>query len=189
LPDIDNLKGWDMFGEILKFWFEEINPSQWWKKDDDFDKLIVDRFSETHAGAACCELYEWRVSARGRLAEIIVLDQFSRNMFRGSPRAFANDPLALALSQEAISANADKALSPAERSFLYMPFMHSESLKIHEVAVGLFKQTGIQSSLDFELRHKRIIEQFGRYPHRNSILGRKSTEQEIEFLNQPGSGF
>lgn len=178
-----------MYRAILKFWFEEINPSQWWAKDDDFDKLIIARFSEIHAKATCCELFEWRANAKGRLAEIIVLDQFSRNMFRGSPCAFANDPLALALSQEAISANADKALSPTERSFLYMPFMHSESLKIHEVAMNLYKEAGIQNNLDFEVKHKRIIEMFGRYPHRNSILGRQSTEKEVEFLKQPGSGF
>jgi uncharacterized protein (DUF924 family) len=110
-------------------------------------------------------------------------------MFRGTPRSFFNDPLALALSQEALSNGADKLLGPQERSFLYMPFMHSESLKIHEVATDLFRQNGIQGSFDFELKHKSIIERFGRYPHRNSILGRASTAEEIEFLKLPGSGF
>jgi uncharacterized protein (DUF924 family) len=178
-----------MYRKILRFWFEEIDQSQWWVKNDDFDKLIIERFSEVHAKATRCELFEWRVNAKGRLAEIIVLDQFSRNMFRGSPLAFANDSLALALSQEAISAKADKVLSPIERSFLYMPFMHSESLKIHEVAMDLYQKNGNQNNLDFELKHKQIIEKFDRYPHRNSILGRESTEEEIEFLKQPGSGF
>jgi uncharacterized protein (DUF924 family) len=178
-----------MYREILRFWFEEIDQSQWWAKDDDFDKLIIERFSEVHVKATRCELFEWRVNAKGRLAEIIVLDQFPRNMFRGSPLAFANDSLSLALSQEAISAKADKVLSPIERSFLYMPFMHSESLKIHEVAMDLYQKNGIQNNLDFELKHKQIIEKFDRYPHRNSILGRESTEEEIEFLKQPGSGF
>lgn len=178
-----------MYREILKFWFNEVNPSQWWEKDNDFDKLIIEKFSEAHASAKCCELFEWRESAEGRLAEIIVLDQFSRNMFRDSPLSFANDPLALALSQEAISSGVNSALSPLERSFLYMPFMHSESLKIHGVAVELYKNNGIQHSLDFEIKHKNIIEKFGRYPHRNAILGRESTEEEIEFLKQPGSGF
>ena len=178
-----------MYREILRFWFEEIDQSQWWAKDDDFDKLIIGRFSEVHAKATHCELFEWRVDAKGRLAEIIVLDQFSRNMFRGSALAFANDSLALALSQEAISSKADKVLSPIERSFLYMPFMHSESLVIHEVAIDLFQKNGIKNNLDFELRHKQIIEKFGRYPHRNGILGRESTTEEIEFLKQPGSGF
>jgi uncharacterized protein (DUF924 family) len=178
-----------MYSEVLKFWFEEIDPSQWWKKDDAFDKSIIDRFADIHAMASRCELFGWRTAARGRLAEIIVLDQFSRNMFRGSPLSFAQDPLALALAQEAISTRADKALSPVERSFLYMPFMHSESLKMHEVAMDLFRDNGMPSSLDFEIRHKQIIERFGRYPHRNNILGRESTAEEIEFLKQPGSGF
>jgi uncharacterized protein (DUF924 family) len=178
-----------MYREILQFWFEEIEPAQWWKKDDDFDKLIIERFSDIHTKATRCELFEWRNDDLGRLAEIIVIDQFSRNMFRGSPLSFAHDPLALALSQEAVSARADETLSPAERNFLYMPFMHSESLKIHEVAMALFRNKGTQSSIDFEIKHKRIIERFGRYPHRNSVLGRESTAEEIEFLKQPGSGF
>jgi len=110
-------------------------------------------------------------------------------MFRDTPLAFSNDQFALALSQEAVSSGADKLLGPQERSFLYMPFMHSESLKIHEVATDLFRQNGVQSSLGFELKHKSIIERFGRYPHRNSILGRASTSEEIEFLKLPGSGF
>lgn len=118
-----------------------------------------------------------------------MLDQFSRNMFRNSPLSFAHDALSLALAQEAISVGADKSLNQAERSFLYMPFMHSESLKIHEIATRLFRDNGNQSSLDFELKHKAIIERFGHYPHRNSILGRESTVEEIEFLKQPGSGF
>jgi uncharacterized protein (DUF924 family) len=178
-----------MFEDILKFWFEETEPAQWWKKDENFDRTIVERFSEIHHRAARCELFEWRQTAQGRLAEIIVLDQFSRNMFRGSPLAFACDPLALALAQEAVAAGADQSLNQVERSFLYMPFMHSESLKIHEIAMGLFQQNGNPNNLDFEFRHKAIIERFGRYPHRNAILGRPSTDEEIEFLKQPGSGF
>lgn len=178
-----------MYQDILKFWFEETEPAQWWKKDENLDRIIIERFSELHRRAARCELFEWRKDARGRLAEIIVLDQFSRNMFRDSPLSFAHDALALALSQEAVSAGADKALNPVERSFLYMPFMHSESMKIHEVAVELFRRNGLEGNFDYELKHKAIIERFGRYPHRNAILGRESTQDEIEFLKQPGSGF
>ena len=178
-----------MHEQVLRFWFEEIQPAQWWKKDEAFDALIATRFSSLHASAARCELYAWRGSARGRLAEIIVLDQFSRNIYRDQPASFANDPLALALAQEAIAAGADRELSPAENSFLYMPLMHSESLAIHEVALRLFEANGSKNSLDFELRHKRVIEQFGRYPHRNAILRRVSTADEIEFLKLPGSGF
>ena len=97
--------------------------------------------------------------------------------------------MSLTLSQEAVACGADDALTAVQRSFLYMPFMHSESLKIHEVAVALFKKNGIQSNLDFEFSHKEIIERFGRYPHRNDILGRQSTAEEVEFLKQPGAGF
>lgn len=178
-----------MYQGILKFWFEEIEPKQWWVKDSELDRLIIDRFSEVHARAARCELSGWREKAEGRLAEIIVLDQFSRNMFRGSALAFAYDSLGLALAQEAISAGADQILSPIERNFIYMPFMHSESLQIHEEAVDLFRRNGLQGNLDYELKHKEIIERFGRYPHRNKALGRESTAEELEFLKQPGSGF
>lgn len=178
-----------MHREILKFWFEETAPAQWWKQDENFDRIIIERFSALHAAAARCELYAWRREPDGRLAEIIILDQFSRNMFRDTPRAFAQDPLALALAQEAVAAGADQALDPAGRGFLYMPYMHSESLKIHEVATALFRANANAGQLDFELRHKAIIERYGRYPHRNRILGRESTAEEIEFLKQPGSGF
>ena len=175
--------------EIFKFWFEEIKPSQWFTKDDSFDQLIADRFSDVHSRAVRCELYDWRENAQGRLAEIIVLDQFSRNMFRKSPLAFKNDPLALVLSQEAISLGMHKLLTPVERSFMYLPFMHSESIKIHEIAVHLYSQPGMESNLEWEIKHKNIIEKFGRYPHRNEVFGRKSTEQELEFLKGPGSSF
>ena len=178
-----------MHQEILKFWFEELEPKQWWVKDFELDQLIIARFSEIHDRAARCEFAGWRKNASGRLAEIIVLDQFSRNMFRGSPLSFAYDPLALALSQEAISAGADQLLSPVERNFIYMPFMHSESLQIHEEAVELFRRNGQQGNFEYELKHKAIIERFGRYPHRNEVLGRASTEAELEFLQQPGSSF
>ena len=178
-----------MYQEVLDFWFKEIEPAQWWKKSDEFDQLITDRFADLHTKAVQCELYEWRKNAFGRLAEIIVLDQFSRNMFRGASRSFTYDSLALALSQEAIYCQADQQLNSAEKAFLYMPYMHSESLFIHEVAVGLFNQEGMESNLDFEIKHKKIIEKFGRYPHRNDILDRKSTPEEIAFLQKPGSSF
>ena len=177
------------YREVLDFWFEEIEPAAWWKKDEAFDALLRERFLGLHTKAAAGELFGWREHAEGRLAEIIVLDQFSRNMFRDSSRAFACDPMALALSQEAISRGADRALTALQRSFLYLPFMHSESLKIHEIAVELYQHNGIENNLDFELRHKAIIERFGRYPHRNAVLGRQSTPEELEFLNQPGSSF
>ncbi len=175
--------------DVLQFWFEEIDSRYWWKKDVQFDQLISDRFGETHKQAACCELSHWRNSANGRLAEVIILDQFSRNIFRDLPQAFSQDPLALALAQEAIANNADVALEEKERGFLYMPFMHSESLAIHETAEGLYKALENQSTYEFELKHKAIIEKFRRYPHRNAILGRESTREELDFLKQPGSSF
>jgi len=178
-----------MYQQVLDFWFEEIEPVMRWKKDDAFDALIVERFSETHTRACRCELFEWRSQPQGRLAEIIVLDQFSRNMFRDSALAFANDAQALTLAQEAIACGADDRLMQEQRSFLYMPFMHSESLQIHELAVELFRKNGNGNNLDFEFKHKKIIETFGRYPHRNKVLGRQSTAEEIEFLTRPGLSF
>lgn len=175
--------------EVLHFWFSEISPQLWFTKDEKFDERLRSLFLPIHAQANKCETYLWRETPEGRLAEILVLDQFSRNMFRDRPEAFASDSLALALSQEAIRGGADQELPITQRAFLYMPFMHSESPLIHEQAVKLFSHPGLEENLDFEYRHKKIIDRFGRYPHRNSALGRTSTPEEIEFLAQPGSGF
>ncbi len=178
-----------MYQEVIKFWFEELSPKQWFMGGAELDALIEQRFSNLHRQASLCELVDWRQSPQGRLAEIIVLDQFSRNLYRDSPLAFASDPLALALAQEAISQGLDKHLNQQQRTFLYMPFMHSESLLIHQRAVELFKENGIEGNLEFEYKHKVIIEQFGRYPHRNDMLGRESTLEEKAFLLQPDSSF
>ncbi len=178
-----------LYGAILQFWFQEVSPSQWWKADPEFDRIIAERFSDIHAQANRCELFEWRRAPKGRLAEIIVLDQFSRNIYRDSRLAFASDPIALALAQEAVSVGADTALAPEEKNFLYMPYMHSESRLVHETALRLFQANGLQGNVDFELRHKSIIDRFGRYPHRNEVLGRKSSEEEMAFLALPGSSF
>lgn len=177
------------YTDVIAFWFEEIEPKSWWVKDEAFDQLLRDRFLGTHSAAAKAELFQWRSEPEGRLAEIIILDQFSRNMFRESAKAFAYDAIALVLSQTAIDVGDDQKLSSQQRSFLYMPFMHSESIKIHEKAVGLFGQPGLEGNLEFELKHKAIIEKFGRYPHRNDILGRESTAEELEFLAGPDSSF
>jgi uncharacterized protein (DUF924 family) len=175
---------------VLSFWFEELKPNQWFQKNSKLDEMIRERFSEVHLHASRSELFSWRETIQGRLAEILVLDQFSRNMFRNSPKAFAQDPLALALSQEAIRTSLHLTLlSQQQRCFLYMPFMHSEALSIHQFAVHLFSEPGLEANLEYELRHKEIIERFGRYPHRNEVLGRTSTPEEMEFLQQPGSGF
>lgn len=178
-----------MYSDVLTFWFEELTPSQWWQKDEELDKKIQQKFENLHQQASQCELYLWRTSAKGRLAEILILDQFSRNMFRDTPKAFAQDPLALCLAQQAIAIGVDKELNTLERSFLYMPFMHSESLLIHQKACQLYQANGIDSNYQFELKHCEIIEKFGRYPHRNHILNRESSAEEIEFLKQPNSSF
>ena len=178
-----------MFEEVLRFWFGETEPRRWWAVDPQFDELLRRRYQGLWQQAAAGELFEWRASARGRLAEILVLDQFSRNIYRHTPQAFAQDPTALVLSQEAVAAGVPAALEPMERAFLLMPYMHSESRRIHVEAETLFRRFAPQESFEFELRHKAIIDRFGRYPHRNQILGRASTEAEMAFLKQPGSSF
>lgn len=175
--------------EVLKFWFEDIKPAQWWAVDPAFDAAVRSRFLALWQQAVAGELAPWRSTARGRLAEIILLDQFSRNLFRGTPQAFAQDAQALCLAQEAVAAGALAVLGDSERAFLLMPYMHSESRLVHVQADALFAEHTASQNLDFERRHRAIIERFGRYPHRNAILGRESTAEELAFLKQPGSSF
>ncbi|MGB5224490.1 MAG: DUF924 family protein [Arenicellales bacterium] len=177
------------YPDIINFWFEKTEPESWWKKDEVFDQAIRDHFLDVYQRAAKCELFEWRQDALGWLAEIIVLDQFPRNMFRDTAQAFSTDPMAVILVQEAVANQVDKELTATQKSFLYMPLMHSESPLIHETALDLYNQPGLEYNLDFEKKHKAIIDRFGRYPHRNAILGRTSTNEEVEFLKQPGSSF
>lgn len=177
---------------ILHFWFNECTPEEWFKKDEAFDQKIRALYLETLKKAAAGELWSWRETLSGRLAEIIVLDQFSRNAYRDTAPSFAQDAMALALAQEAVEVlkkQPEEKISTAQKAFLFMPYMHSESLKIHEQAVILFSEPGLENNLDYEWKHKKIIERFGRFPHRNKILGRNSTPEEIEFLKQPGSSF
>lgn len=170
------------YKEIIHFWFYELTPRQWFMKDNGTDQIIQHRFEACLNRAIVGELYEWRTHALGRLAEILVLDQFSRNIHRNSPRAFAADPLALILAQEMVQRGDDQKLDTAQKAFAYMPYMHSESGLIHREAIRLFSLPGLEDNLDFEKQHKAIIDQFGRYPHRNQILGRISTPEEINFL-------
>lgn len=174
---------------ILHFWFTELTPQQHFAKDAALDETIRTRFGDTLEAAARCELFAWRATPEGRLAEVLVLDQFSRNVWRDTPRAFAQDALALALAQELVASGQDRSLPLAQRSFAYMPYMHSESALIHGQALALFSQPGMADTLRFELQHKAIIDRFGRYPHRNAILGRNSTAEELAFLSGPGSSF
>jgi uncharacterized protein (DUF924 family) len=175
--------------DILRFWFEELTPKQHYVKDAALDEYIRSHFGDTLEAAARCDLYTWRGTAEGRLAEIVVLDQFSRNVYRDTPRAFAQDPLALALAQELVGSGEDRDVPIAQRAFAYMPYMHSESARIHAEAVTLFSQPGMEDSLRFELRHKAIVDRFGRFPHRNTVLGRTSSTEELAFLSEPGSSF
>jgi uncharacterized protein (DUF924 family) len=175
--------------DILRFWFEELTPKQHYVKEAALDERIRSHFGDTLDAASRCELYTWRATAQGRLAEIVVLDQISRNVYRGTPRAFAQDPLALALAQELVGSGQDRQLPAVQRVFAYMPYMHSESALVHAEAVTLFSQPGMEDNLRFEWRHKAIIDRFGRFPHRNPILGRASSAEELAFLSEPGSSF
>ena len=174
---------------VLDFWFSTETQPFWFAMCDAFDEILNQLFAETLNQAKQAELSSWRSTAEGRLAEIIVLDQFSRNIYRDTPASFAQDTMALTLAQEMIALKMDQNLKPEQRSFLYLPFMHSESKIIHEHALKLFENLGNPINLEFEQKHKAIIDRFGRYPHRNEILGRTSTAEEIEFLKQPGHHF
>jgi uncharacterized protein (DUF924 family) len=164
---------------VLDFWFSTLQPADWFSSSRELDARITARFTSIHQQVVAGETAHWRDMPEGRLAEVIVLDQFSRNMFRGSALAFAADPMALALSQEAIRCGADLRLDATRRAFLYMPFMHSESRLIHEQAMVLFREL---PNLEYEIRHKAIIDRFGRYPHRNAALGRASTYEELTWM-------
>mgnify|MGYP000569031303 CR=1 FL=1 len=175
--------------DIINFWFKEITPKQWWIKDNDFDNQIKNRFKDLYTRAAASELVRWRSTPLSSLAEIIVLDQFPRNMFRDTPAAFTTDPLAVCLTQVAIDKGFDQQLDSSKKSFMYMPLMHSESPEVHKLAENVFSAPGLENNYDFELKHKAIIDRFGRYPHRNEVLGRPSTKAEIDFLKEPNSSF
>ncbi len=178
-----------LYQQIIDFWFKELSPQQWWVKSTELDDLIRQRFGDLHQQASQCELFEWRISAEGALAEIIILDQFSRNIYRDTPQAFSSDSMALTLAQQAVEKGFDQLLVEQQRGFMYLPYMHSESSIIHQEAVKLYSALGNQQNLDFELKHQVIIERFGRYPHRNELLNRSSTVEEIAFLQEPNSSF
>lgn len=175
--------------DILDYWFQQLEPRDWWRKSEHLDRQIEQRFGATLAAARRGELFAWRDTPHGRLAEIIVLDQFSRQIHRDTPEAFSADAMALVLAQEAVRCGADRALHGPEKAFLYMPYMHSESAVMQAIAVHLFDQPGLEDNLTFAHAHKDIIDRFGRYPHRNRILGRVSSPEEEAFLLQPGSSF
>jgi uncharacterized protein (DUF924 family) len=173
--------------DVHAFWFVEHGPADWFSADAAFDAKIAERFGATHEEVSRGEAWQWRTTPLGRVAEIIVLDQFSRQLHRGTARAFAQDAMALALAQEAVALGVDRALThPPQRQFLYMPYMHSESLIVHAEAVRLFTELGNENTLQFEMAHVEALKRFGRYPRRNAALGRASTAEEIEYMSVPG---
>ena len=174
-----------MYKKILNFCFKEMGSQKWFEKDLGFDQVLRERFTNVLEQAAAAEFYTWRTNPQGRLAEIIILDQFSRNIYRNTPNAFSQDAMALTLAQEAVAAGVLQELKILdERRFLLMPYMHSESKLIHQQAELLFKQFTNAEIFHSEMKHKVIIDRFGRYPHRNKALGRETTEEEKEFLKQ-----
>lgn len=170
--------------DVYKFWFVDHADEDWFGGKPEFDEKLEKLFSDLHPAVAAGEGYTWRTTPRGRVSEIIVLDQFSRQLHRGSGKAFAQDPMALALAQEAVAGGHDQSLSQDERVFLYLPYMHSESALVHEEAVRLFTDLGSEGTLDFENRHFEVIKRFGRYPKRNIALGRTSTAEELAYIEE-----
>ncbi len=168
--------------EVNRFWFEEIEPGQWFRPDPAMDAEIRRRFLELYQKLKQALPEEARTDARAALAAILLFDQFPRNMFRGRPEAFATDPLACALTRNAVDQELDNGLNTDERRFLYMPLMHSEVLADQEWGVSLFRSLDDPESLRYAIEHRDIIARFGRFPHRNNVLGRENTPEEEEFL-------
>ena len=185
---------------ILEFWFGKPDEADygksrkvWFTKNPEFDDEVRSRFLNVHNQAAAGELDDWKTTPQGCLALIILLDQFPRNMFRGQPQAFATDSQALAYAKHAVTQGFDKELPKLQRWFVYLPFEHSENLAAQRQCVELCEQMDddldTREAIDYAYRHLRVIERFGRFPHRNQILGRETTPEEAEFLKQPGSSF
>jgi uncharacterized protein (DUF924 family) len=175
--------------EIIGFWFGKLTPGDWWRKDSSIDTEISGRFGGVYDRLKAGIPPGWLSTPKGWLAAILVLDQFPRNMFRGDARAFATDAQALSLANQAIAGGIDAKLPPEQRAFIYLPFQHSEDAADQARSIELFTALGQPLNLDFAIRHKEIIDRFGRFPHRNESLGRKPTAEEIAFLQEPGSSF
>jgi uncharacterized protein (DUF924 family) len=192
-----SVRGWP---EVLEFWFGAPDSSEfgrnrkcWFEKSDEFDALVRDRFLETYEQAAGGTLDAWAERPLAALALVVVLDQFPRNMFRGTPRAFASDPAALAVAKAIVARRFDEALVPVQRVFAYLPFEHAEDVAAQREALALFARLSgdptTSGTLGWAMRHYAVVERFGRFPHRNAILGRESTPEELAFLARPGSSF
>ena len=172
--------------DVLDFWFSTLTPEQWWCRDDVVDKEVTARFAGLYARLATEVSRRWLSSPLGRLAAVIALDQFPRNMFRDDPRAYDTDEMALQIARDTIAAGDNQRLTREQRSFLYMPFQHSEDRAVQAESVALFKALGDANQTDFAEKHKEIVDRFGRFPHRNDVLDRETTPEEKEFLKQPG---
>jgi uncharacterized protein (DUF924 family) len=175
--------------EVLRFWFEEARPTQWFEKDERFDAEVRRRFLALHETLAKQPLASLLTDERTMLASVIVFDQMPRNMFRGTPRAFATDGRALKIADAAVAQGFDRSLTKDARMFLYLPFEHAESTQVQVRSVALMAALGDPALTRWAEAHKAVIDRFGRFPHRNAVLGRPSTPAEIEFLKQPGSSF
>jgi uncharacterized protein (DUF924 family) len=169
--------------EILNFWFVEHGEADWFGGKPEFDAILARRFADTYAAVARGEAAGWRQTPSGRLAEIIVLDQFCRQLHRKRPEAFDSDAMALSLAQQAVAAGDDMRVEPRRRTFFYMPYMHSEDLAVHDEAIRWIERLGDPKTLEYEILHRDCIARFGRYPRRNEALGRVSTPEEIEYIN------
>ena len=173
--------------EIINFWFAEVNKKKWFMKDPNFDKLITEKFLPVYEQISRGVLDSWKNTPEGILALIIVLDQFSRNMFRGQKKSFDTDAQALLLAKQAIATKMDKRLPAFYQKFIYMPFIHSEALQDQNLSLQLFVSD--PETYGYAIKHREIIEKFGRFPHRNNLLGRQSTPEELHFLQLPNSAF
>ena len=177
------------YTDILRFWFDEVKPEQWFLKDQDFDEHIRKRFSLDVERALENRLESWAESMEGMLSLILLLDQFTRNIFRNQPKAFSGDEMALSLTLKAIISGCLDIQEASWRHFFLMPMMHSENLAIQEMSLPLFKKYTNNKTFSFAKKHHDIIKSFNRFPHRNKILGRLSSSEEISFLQKPGSSF
>lgn len=181
----------DTKSELLRFWFEELQPQQWFYQNAEVDEEIRSRFKTTYEMAANHLCDAWANDAHGALALIIVLDQFPRHMFRGTPMAFTSDKGALLIAKQSVRKGFDQVLDPVKRGFLYIPFQHSEELAEQKRSVELYgsMKDVNPTGYDYAVRHYEVIARFGRFPHRNKILGRVSSPEEEDYLAQPGAGF
>lgn len=175
--------------DVLRFWFEELKPEQQFAKDEAIDRAIAERFGRCRDFLLATGAAGWREPRENLLAAVIVLDQFSRNIHRGSPHAYAADDLALSLTLEAIGKGWDKDLPPEQAAFLYMPLMHAENAEAQRLSLQKFTALGRAENLRFAMEHAVVIEQFGRFPSRNAALGRQSTPEELEYLKRPDAGW